>query len=111
MRASFNAALGLLNTETVSLARDGFLMWAQRVNGMRPAGAPAVTLDFAVLTFSQIADDTERQRFNSMPTTFRLRPVEVDALRSLAGRLLDRSPEFGEFRRALEYAKSSNIAL
>jgi NTE family protein len=100
-KASFNAALGLLNTETMSLAKQGFLMWEEHVNAMRTAGAPQVKVDFAVLTFNQITDRAERDRFNSMPTTFRLRPVEVDALRTLAGRLLDQSPEFKAFRAAL----------
>jgi len=110
MRASFNAALGLLNTETVSLAKQGFLMWEKHVNAMRPTGAPRVKVDFAVLTFNQIKDRVERDRFNSMPTTFRLRPVEVDALRRLAGRLLDQSPEFQAFRAALSQDTAARAA-
>ena len=76
-------------------------MWEKHVNAMRVAGTPLVKVDFAVLTFNQITDRAERERFNSMPTTFRLRPVEVDALRTLAGQLLDESPEFLAFRAAL----------
>lgn len=102
-RASFNAALGLLNTETVSLAKQGFLMWEKHVNAMRPPGAPQVKVDFAVLTFNQITNTVERDRFNAMPTTFRLQPAQVDALRALAGRLLEQSPEFRSFRLALAH--------
>jgi len=102
-RASFNASLGLLNTETVSLAKQGFLMWEKHVNAMRQPGAPQVKVDFAVLTFSQIKDPVQRARFNAMPTTFRLRPEQVDALRALAGRLLEQSPEFQSFRSALAH--------
>ena len=47
-----------------------------------------VKVDFAVLTFNQITDPAERQRFNAMPTTFNLHPDQVDVLRTLAGRLL-----------------------
>jgi len=101
--ASFNAALGLLNTETVSLAKQGFLMWERRVNAMRPPGTPQVKVDFAVLTFNKIKDPVERRRFNAMPTTFRLQRAQVDALRALAGRLLDQSPEFQSFRSALAH--------
>lgn len=95
--AAFDAALGILNTETVSLAKQGFLMWEQHVNAMRPAGAPGVKVDFAVLTFSQITDTAERDRFNAMPTTFRLQSDQVDDLRALAGQLLEQSPEFQSF--------------
>jgi Predicted esterase of the alpha-beta hydrolase superfamily len=97
LRASFDASLGILNTETVSLAKNGFLMWAQHVNAMRSPDEPQVKVDFAVLTFNQIADPAERQRFNAMPTTFHLRPSQVDALRALAGQLLVQSPEFESF--------------
>lgn len=100
-RASFDAALGLLNTETVALAKQGFLMWQAHVNAMRAPEAPRVKVDFAVLTFNQISDHAERDRFNAMPTTFRLQAEQVDALRGLAGQLLDQSPEFQSFRAAL----------
>ncbi len=95
--AAFDAALGILNTETVSLAKQGFLMWERHVNSLRPPGATPVKVDFAVLTFNQISDAAERDRFNAMPTTFRLRAGQVDDLRALAGRLLDQSPEFQAF--------------
>ena len=99
MRASFDASLGILNTETVSLAKNGFLMWARHVSATRPPGEPGVKVDFAVLTFNQIADPAERQRFNAMPTAFHLRSTQVDALRALAGQLLGESPEFQSFLR------------
>lgn len=99
LRASFDASLGILNTETVSLAKNGFLMWARHVSAMRPPGEPGVKVDFAVLTFNQIADPAERQRFNAMPTAFHLRSAQVDALRVLAGQLLGESPEFQSFLR------------
>ncbi len=95
--AAFDASLGLLNTETVALAKQGFLMWEQHVNAMRPAGSPQVKVDFAVLTFNQIANPAERDRFNAMPTTISLQARQVDDLRALAGRLLDESPEFQSF--------------
>jgi NTE family protein len=107
LRASFDAALGILNNETVSLAKSGFLMWAQHVNAMRAPGTPTVDVNFAVLTFNQIKDPAERQRFNAMPTTFNLHPDQVDALRSLAGRLLTQAPEFQDFLRQLRNDESA----
>jgi len=102
LSASFDAALGILNNETAALAKRGFLKWAQHVNAMRPPGAPKVDVNFVVLTFNQITDPAERQRFNAMPTTFHLQPAQVDALRALAGQLLDESPEFRSFLRDLQ---------
>jgi len=103
-RASFDAVLGLLNTETVSLAKQGFLMWGEHVNSTRAPGSPRVKVDFAVLTFNQIADLAERDRFNAMPTTFHLQPSQVDRLRTLAGQLLTQSPEFQSFLRDMHGA-------
>lgn len=96
--ASFNAALGILNTETAALARQGFLMWEARINRMREPSQPAVKVHFAVLTFNQIRDPDERARFDALPTSFHLDAADVSAVRTLAGRLLDESPEFQEFR-------------
>ena len=77
-------------------------MWADGVNAKRALPEPKVKVDFAVITFNQITDTAERQRFNAMPTTFRLGPEQVDSLRALAGRLLEQSPEFRSFLRAMQ---------
>ena len=110
LRASFDASLGILNNETAALAKSGFLMWAQHVNAMRVPTAPKVDVNFAVLTFNQITDPAERQRFNVMPTTFHLHPDQVDALRALAGRLLARAPEFQNFLRELHRREPTTAA-
>jgi NTE family protein len=102
LRSSFDAALGILNTETVGLAKQGFLMWESHVNAARGPDEPKVKVDFAVLTFNQIHDRSTRDRFNAMPTTFRLSRPQVDALIAQSKALLERSPEFIGFRRRLE---------
>jgi NTE family protein len=102
LSASFDAALGILNTETASLAKQGFLMWEKRINALRGGAAPRVHVDFSILTFNQIADPDERDYFDALPTSLRLEPQAVDAVRRLAGRLLDESPEFVEFVRTLQ---------
>jgi NTE family protein len=99
LRASFDAALAILNTETVGLAKQGFQMWGDQANAARPPGAPRVEVHFAVLTFNQIADRDTRERFNAMPTTFRLESDDVDALIAQSRTLLERSPEFNAFLR------------
>jgi NTE family protein len=102
VRASIDAALGILNTETAGLARQGFQMWEQHVNEMRNVSAPRVQVHFVVLTFNQIRDDEERRRFDSLPTRLHLPARDVAAVRSLAGRLLDESPDYRALVDALQ---------
>ena len=106
VQASFDAALGILNSETVTLAKQGFLMWEDHVNAARPPDAPGVKVHFSILTFDQIEDRETRDRFNAMPTTFHLTPVQVDALITQSGALLQRSPEFTDFLRRIEQYSS-----
>ena len=100
LQASFDAALGILNTETVTLAKQGFMMWQDHVNATRAPRAPKVKVHFAILTFDQIADRKTRESFNAMPTTFHLKKDQVDALIEESGTLLKRSPEFTSFLHA-----------
>lgn len=102
VEASFDSALSILNTETVALARQGFLMWESRVNAAREPDETKVSVDFVILTFDQIKDPQQRARFNAMPTTFRLSQEQVDALIAEPARLLEQSAEYGRFLRRLE---------
>ncbi|WP_394697529.1 patatin-like phospholipase family protein [Pseudoxanthomonas japonensis] len=97
LQSSFDSALGILNTETVSLAKQGFLMWEDHVNTMRGPDQAKVRVHFSILTFDQIESADVRRRFNAMPTTFRLQPAQVDALVAQSRELLQKSPEFVEF--------------
>ncbi len=96
--ASFDSAIGIMNSETIGLARRGFMQWADKVN-KRPsrAGIPPVDVRFAALTFDHIRDDNERRQFNAIPTAFALRADQVDEVRALARRLLTESPEYQSF--------------
>ena len=109
LRASFDASLGILNNETVALAKSGFQMWAKHVNALRAPGEPQVDVNFAVLTFNQIKDPVEQQRFNAMPTTFHLHRDQVDALRALAGSLLTQAPEYQGFLRELRDKQPASV--
>jgi NTE family protein len=97
LTSSFDAALGILNSETIGLARQGFLDWEKRVNGRRGAGEGRVKVHFSVLTFGAIKDDDKRRRFDDIPTTLALDDGAVDDLIALAGELLGQSPEFRAF--------------
>jgi uncharacterized peroxidase-related enzyme len=98
LSASFDSAIGIMNSETVGLARRGFMQWAEGVN-RRPSrkGKPPVDVQFAVLTYDQIRDPAERRRFNAIPTTLSLPAQQVDEMRTRAKRLLRESPEFRRF--------------
>jgi NTE family protein len=71
------------------------------VNELRGDATPPVRVHFVVLTFNQIRDESERRRFDELPTRLRLPAADVDAVRALAGRLLDESPEYRDFLHAL----------
>ncbi|MBS0455990.1 MAG: patatin-like phospholipase family protein [Proteobacteria bacterium] len=104
LHSSFDAALGILNTETIALAKQGFLMWESHVNSLRSPDEPKVKVRFAILTFNQIQDRGERERFNAMPTTFRLGGADVDALIAQARELLAKSPDYNSFLGDLDHA-------
>lgn len=92
-----DATTNVLNAETTLLAQQGFDMWAAYVNRQRCPTCPKVTVDFSVLSFDRLADATERQRYQTLPTTFRLDRDTVNDLRALPARLLEASPQYRAF--------------
>jgi NTE family protein len=100
--SSFDAAVDILSTETVSLAKGGFQMWADQINARRRPGAPTVRVNFATLTFDGIRDPAERARFNGIPTTLSLPTRDVDDLERLAAKLLSESTEYQTFVQSLQ---------
>ncbi len=100
--ASFDAALNIMNTETISLAKEAFLRWAEHTNATRDNGKPPVEVTFVVLTFDGIRDVAERRYFNAIPTVSSLSGEQVDRVRGLARRLLTESPEFKTFKKSLK---------
>ena len=99
--ASFDASLNLLNSETIQRAHQNFQAWADIVNSRRAPRAAKVRVHFVSLTFDDIADHSERQKFNAIPTNLSLTHQQVEDVVALAPRLLDRSPEFHRFRLTL----------
>ena len=99
--AAFSASIGILNTETVSLAKRAFDQWADYINAERPPEQRA-KVHFVTLTFNQIADPKRREYFNTIPTTLALDKKDVDAIRELAGELLEESGAFQAFLRGVE---------
>lgn len=95
--ASFDAALNLLNTETIEQAQRSFQSWADMVNARRAPRQAKVRVHFVSLTFEKIPDPVERERFNDIPTSLSLTDEEVDEVEALAPRLLKRSEDFQRF--------------
>ena len=95
--ASFDAALNLLNTNTISEARRSFEDWASMVNARRGARDAKVRVHFVSLTLDDIEDSNEREWFNAIPTALSLDDEEIDALRALPKELLDNSVDFERF--------------
>jgi NTE family protein len=100
MDASFSAAMGILNTETITQAKNNFTKWQKYTNSKRKAGTPKVKVYFSTLTFDQISDAKKRDYFNAIPTSFRLDKQQVTSVKKLAGELLDKSPEFQDFKKS-----------
>jgi NTE family protein len=100
--SSFDAAVDILSTETVSLAKSGFQMWADGINARRGPGTPKVDVAFATLTFDDIDDPQEKERYNAIPTALSLPEKDVDDLETLAARLVRKSPEIQGFVRSLK---------
>lgn len=95
--ASFSAAIGILNTETITQAKQSFEKWQQYTNNKRAVDADKVKVYFSTLTFDQINEAKKRDYFNAIPTTFSLTGKQLIALRKLADELLDNSTEFQAF--------------
>ncbi|MEQ1755923.1 MAG: patatin-like phospholipase family protein [Micropepsaceae bacterium] len=99
--SSFDSAVDILSTETVSLAKSGFQMWADQINARRKPGTKKVLVNFATLTFDGISDSKTRARFNAIPTTLALPARDVDDLQKLAEDLLSQSDEYQRFVESL----------
>lgn len=91
------------NFETIMLLRESFGSWADEVRKGRCGDQP-ISLDSGAcgdiqfylieIKFDNIRDEDSRRHFKRLPTSFKLDPVEVDRLRTLARELLQESPEY-----------------
>jgi NTE family protein len=99
--ASFDAALNLLNTNTVAEARRSFQDWERMVNNRRAPREAKVRVHFVSLTLEDIEDAEEREWFNAIPTSLSLEEEEIDALKALPRQLLAKSSDFERFRLTL----------
>ena len=100
--------------ESIDLMKDLVYRWQTerelkilqaRLAGESEAQADALVPKIDVyginIGFEQIADPVERNYFMSLPTSFALKPEEVDRLRAIAATLLHQSEEYQRLLKAL----------
>jgi len=112
MLDSFSSiALSRYSVETVALVREMLPRWADEVRRGRcpegkistePGSCGDVQFYFVELKFDALKDEAERSYFKRLPTSFSLKPEDVDKLREVAQRLLDESGEFQRLLRDLQ---------
>jgi len=99
------------NRETVALLTESFPRWAEEIRkgrcgagpvSMEPGGCGDIELYLIEVRFDSLADETERDYLKRLPTSFALKPEEVDRLRKAARQSLTTSKEFQQFLRDLQ---------
>jgi len=68
--------------------------WELAQQGMDQTGCYDMDHVLIEVSFDQIPDEVQRERFKGLPTSFRLPMESVDELRQAAADILERSPDF-----------------
>jgi len=104
-------AITRYNRETVALLQESFEGWSKEVREGRcppgqistePKSCGDIKFYLTELRFEDLEDPQERSYLNNLPTSFYLKPDEVDRLRDAARRLLEKSEDFQRLLRDLE---------
>ena len=92
------AAVSHYSFETIELFREAMARLSRERDATRlqtadshPLGLTTYTIE---LHFNQLADESDRRFFNSVPTSLQLPPSTVDRLKRLAAVELKKNPEF-----------------
>jgi NTE family protein len=106
-RYSFETIETMKDRQEIYGWRREILVLRARLAGATEAQAeasvplPRLTLHTLDVSFENIEDPAEREKFMNMPTSFVLPPEDVDKLRETAGRLLRQSEDFQSLLRVL----------
>jgi NTE family protein len=102
--ASYSSiAIARYNTDTVALLSESFNRWADEIRRGRcgsskittePGSCGDIEFYLVQVKFDALDDEAERHYFKQLPTSFVLKPEEVDKLRDAARRILTKSREF-----------------
>ncbi len=102
--ASYSSiSIARYNTETVALLSESFNRWADEIRRKRcespeittePGSCGDIKFYLVEVKFDALDDQDERHFFKRLPTSFILKPEEVDKLREAARRILAKSHDF-----------------
>jgi NTE family protein len=96
-------AIERYNMETVALLMESFPRWAEEIRrgrcgtqpiSMEPGSCGDIQFYLVQVKFDALDDEAERRALKRLPTSFVLKPEEVDHLRDAARRILADSKEF-----------------
>jgi NTE family protein len=96
-------AIARYNVETVALLAESFPRWADDIRKGRcgsgristePGSCGDIEFYLVQVRFDALDDEAERSYFKRLPTSFVLKPEEVDKLRDAARRILTGSKQF-----------------
>ncbi len=109
LKSAASVPLNSYNFETLSLIRDLMITWDEDIivgrcwdlarRGMDQTGCYDMDHVLIEVSFNQIADEVQRERFKRLPTGFRLPVESVDELRQAAADILERSADFKKILR------------
>jgi NTE family protein len=111
MSAFSSIGIERYNEETIALLKESVQSWAAEIKAQRcREGAVSTTpgscgdIQFYVVEvkFDALKDEAERMYFKRLPTSFKLKPEQVDKLREVAHRILVNSEEFQKLLRDLK---------
>jgi NTE family protein len=103
MSAYSSIGIERYNEETIALVKESVKSWADEIKAQRCKGGVLSTapgscgdIQFYVVEvkFDALKDEAERMYFKRLPTSFKLKPEQVDKLRDVAHRLLVDSEEY-----------------
>jgi hypothetical protein len=89
--------------ETVALLQESFPRWADEIRkgrcgsrpiSVEPGSCGDIEFYLVQVKFDALDDEAERRSLKRMPTSFVLKPEQVDTLRDAARRILSKSKEF-----------------
>jgi len=102
--ASYSSiAIARYNTDTMALLSESFNRWTDEIRRGRcgsskittePGSCGDIEFYLVEVKFDALDDEAERHYFKQLPTSFVLKPEEVDKLRDAARRILAKSKEF-----------------
>jgi NTE family protein len=104
-------AIERYNVETIALLSESFSRWADEIRKGRCGSGPISTepgscgdIEFYLVQvrFDALEDEAERSYLKHLPTSFALKPEQVDHLRDAARRILNESKEFQRLLRDLQ---------